>query len=116
MAKIDQKEERTMGMLCHLLAFAGFVIPLGNIIGPLVVWLVKKEASKFVDFHGKESLNFQISMLIYCIIGAILTLVIVGIFILIALGILMIVTVIVASVKASEGKEYHYPLRIKFIH
>jgi len=116
MAKMDKKEENTMAMLCHLLALAGFVIPVGNIIGPLVVWLVKRHDSKFVDFHGKESLNFQISVTIYAIVGAILTLIFIGILVLIAVGILSLVTIILASIKANEGKEYRYPLSIRFIH
>lgn len=113
--KIEKKEERTMAMLCHLLAFAGFIVPLGNIIGPLVVWLIKKEESGFIDFHGKESLNFQISMTIYFIVSAILILIFIGIILLIALAIFEIIVVIVASVRANEGREYKYPLKIRFI-
>ena len=56
------KDVRTMAMLCHLLALAGYVIPFGNIIGPLVMWLVKKEDHPFIDEQGKEALNFQITV------------------------------------------------------
>ncbi|MCU6712982.1 DUF4870 domain-containing protein [Paenibacillus sp. J5C_2022] len=109
------KEERTYGMLCHLLAFAGFIIPLGNIIGPLVIWLMKKDQSMFVDDQGKESLNFQISILIYAIVSGLLTLLVIGILLLIALGIFYIVMIIIASVKANEGVRYRYPLTIRFL-
>ena len=54
------KDEKTWAMLCHLSAVAGFVIPFGSILGPLVVWLIKKDEMPIVDLHGKKSLNFQI--------------------------------------------------------
>ena len=56
-------------MLCHLSSLAGSVIPFGNIVGPLVVWLIKKDEYAFVDDQGKESLNFQISITIYTVVG-----------------------------------------------
>ena len=53
------KDERTWGMLCHLLALGGFVFPFGSVLGPLVMWLIKREESRFVDFHGRQSMWFQ---------------------------------------------------------
>lgn len=107
--------EKNYAMLCHLVAFSGFIIPFGSIIGPLVMWLIKKEESEFINYHGKESLNFQISIAIYTIISGILALVLIGILFLIALGIIWIVFIIIASVKTSEGEEYRYPLTIRFV-
>ncbi|NOR15577.1 MAG: DUF4870 domain-containing protein [Candidatus Aminicenantes bacterium] len=115
MAKMDESQEKTWGMLCHLAALSGFVIPFGNIIGPLIIWLVKKEESEYVDKQGKESLNFQISMTIYAIVAGILVLVVVGIILLIALGIAVLVLVIVAAIKASNREEFSYPLTIRII-
>jgi uncharacterized Tic20 family protein len=112
---MDPKQEKTWGMLCHLSALGVFVFPLGNIIGPLIVWLVKKDESSFVDGQGKESLNFQISFTIYCIIAAILIPVVIGIILLIALGIVFLILVIMAAVKANEGEEFRYPLTIRLI-
>ena len=60
-------DERTWGMLCHLAALASYIIPLGNIIGPLVVWLVKRNEYAYADWHGKESVNFQLSLMLYVI-------------------------------------------------
>ena len=88
---------------------------LGHILGPLVVWLIKRGDSPEIDAHGKESLNFQISMLIYDAIAAILCIFLIGIPILIALWVLNTVLVIIASVKAGEGKFYQYPFTIRFI-
>ena len=62
--EITNKDERMWGMFCHLAALAGFIIPFGNIIGPLIVWQIKKEEFPFVEDQGKESLKFQISIFI----------------------------------------------------
>lgn len=109
------RHERDWAMGCHLAAFAGYVIPLGWIIGPLVVWLLKREDLPFVDYHGKESLNFHISILIYLVISGILCLLIIGFLLLAVVLILQIVFTIIAAVQASKGEYYRYPLTIRFI-
>jgi uncharacterized Tic20 family protein len=107
---------RTWCILAHATALVGFLVPVaGHIVGPLIVWLAKRQDSPEIDAHGKESMNFQISMLIWNIIAAILCLVLIGIPILILLHILNIIFVIVASIQASEGKLYRYPLAIRLI-
>ena len=107
---------RTWCVLCHASALLGlFFHFLGHIFGPLIVWLIKRGDSPEIDAHGKESLNFQISMLIYDVIAFILFIVFIGIPILIALWILNTVLVIIASIRASEGKFYRYPLTIRLI-
>src|SRR6266498_5641897 len=115
-APATSSDIRTWCVLCHAAALAGlFFHFLGHLFGPLIVWLVKRGDSPEIDAHGKESLNLQISMLIYDAIAAILCFVLIGIPILIALWILNTVFVIIASVKASEGKFYRYPITIRFI-
>ncbi|MHB0999449.1 MAG: DUF4870 domain-containing protein [Armatimonadota bacterium] len=112
----SKNDERTWGMACHLSSFAGLVIPyFGNVIGPLVVWLIKKDEFPFVNDQGKESLNFQISITIYLAIATVLTFILIGIPLLIAIAIFDIVEVILASVKASDGIPYRYPMTIRFI-
>ena len=107
---------RTWCVLAHATALAGFFVPwAGHIVGPLIVWLAKRADSPEIDAHSKESLNFQISMLIYNAIAAILCLVLIGFVILGLLHILNIIFVIIASVQASEGKLYRYPLAIRLI-
>ena len=109
-------DARTWCVLCHASALLGlFFHFLGHIGGPLIVWLMKRGVSPEIDANGKESLNFQISMLIYDAVAAILCIVLIGIPILIALWILNTVLVIIASVKTSEGKFYRYPFTIRFI-
>lgn len=112
----EESTKRTWAMLCHLTALAQYIgIPFGHIIGPLIIWLVKKDQMPEVDAHGKESLNFQISMSIYAAVSAILIFVVIGIFLLIAIGILDLIFIIIASVKAYNGEFYRYPLTIRFI-
>jgi len=109
-------DARTWNVLCHATALAGFFVPwAGHILGPLIVWLVKRSDSPQIDEHGKESLNFQISMLIYNVIAGVLCLVLIGFVILGILHILNLVLVIVASIQASEGKFYRYPITIRLI-
>ena len=102
-------------MLCHLAALAGFLIPFGSIVGPLIIWLIKKDEFPFVDEQGKESLNFQISVAIYGIVSAILIIVVIGIFLLIALVIADVVLVVMASIQTNKGESYRYPLTIRLI-
>jgi len=105
-----------MGMLCHLLALCGLLgVPFGHIIGPLVIWLIKREESPFIDACGKEALNFQISMTLYIIVSALLAFVIIGFILLPAILLINLVLTIIASIKASEGTFYQYPLTIRFI-
>ncbi|MCU7519020.1 MAG: DUF4870 domain-containing protein [Ignavibacteria bacterium] len=109
------KDTKLWGMLCHLSALLMFVIPFGNIIGALVVWMLKKDVSPFVNDQGKESLNFQISMTIYIFAAFVLMLVAIGIVLMVILGILELILIIVASVQANDGKAYRYPLTVRFI-
>src|ERR1700731_3338481 len=88
---------RTWNVLCHATALAGFFVPwAGHILGPLIVWLAKRNDSPEIDAHGKESLNFQISMLIYSLIAGILCLILIGFLLLAILHLLNLVLVIVA--------------------
>jgi uncharacterized protein len=113
---------QTWEVLCHVAAAAGFVIPFGNIIGPLVVWLAKRDQSAGVDAHGREVLNFQISWTIYgillAIVGFILSIILVGFLFFLVIGIgaiAMLILTIIGTIKASNGELYRYPLTIRFL-
>jgi uncharacterized Tic20 family protein len=109
-------DTRTWCVLCHAAALSGvFFHAIGHIFGPLIVWLVKRGEAAEIDAHGKESLNFQISMLIYDAVAVILCFVLIGIPILLLLWLLNTIFVIVAAIKASAGELYRYPLTIRFI-
>jgi uncharacterized protein len=113
--RVLSETERNWAMFCHLAGFAGFLVPFGGIIGPLVIWLSKRDDSTWVNENGKASLNFQLSMLLYMILAAPLCLIIIGIPIIMILGTLKIVFIIMGTVKASRGEEFRYPLAIPFI-
>jgi uncharacterized Tic20 family protein len=112
---VPDKEERTWGMSCHLVVFLGFIIPFASIIGPLIIWMIKRDEMPFVDDQGKESLNFQITMTLALIASAILIFALIGIPLLAAVLIFQFTVVIIASIKANEGVYYRYPLSFRFI-
>lgn len=114
------KDARLWAMFAHLagLAFLLPVVPIvGGVIGPLIIWLIKKEQYPFVDDQGKEALNFQITMLIYGVAAGLLMMVCVGFILLPAVIIADIVLVVLAAIKANDGIRYRYPypLIIRFI-
>jgi len=109
------REENEWAMYCHLSGLAGYVVPMGNILGPLIVWLMKKEDSSIVDQHGKDALNFHLSIMIYTLICIPLIFIIIGFFLMIAVGIGSLVCTILAAVKAKDGEHFDYPMTIRFI-
>lgn len=113
--KTLQTQENQIAMLVHLSTLMGWIVPLGNIIAPLFIWQLKRSEYPSLDEHGKEVLNFQISLTIYTIISVILVFVIIGFFGLFAVLIIDLILTIKASIAANNGKVYHYPLSIKFI-
>jgi uncharacterized Tic20 family protein len=113
---MTDKDARLWAMLCHLTSLSWLFTGVGGIVGPLVCWLIKKNDHPFIDENGKESLNFQISMHLYYLVGGLLIFCfLVGIPVLIVLSVVNVVLVIIASVKASNGEHYRYPLTIRFI-
>lgn len=108
-------EDRQWGLFAHLAALSGVIIPFGNIIGPLVVWQVKKDSSAFAADQGKEALNFNITTLFAVIVAAILIVVLVGMLLLPLIGIAWLVFTIIAAVKANEGVAYRYPFAIRLV-
>ncbi len=112
----SDKQGRTWAMFCHLAALSACVgVPFGNVIGPLVVWLIKRDEFAIVDAHGKESLNFQISLTLYAIIAFFLCFALIGFLLLPLIFLTGLVFVIIATVKANDGEPYRYPLTIRFI-
>ena len=109
------KDARMLAMFFHLAGLCAFIVPaVGNIVGPLIIWQIKKEYP-FVNEQGKEALNFQISMTIYGLISAALTFVCVGFFLLAAVAVVYLVFLLIAAAKANNGQAYRYPLTVRFI-
>ena len=102
-------DEKTFAILAHILTL---VISL---FAPLGVYLIKKEESAFVTAHAKESLNFQLTLLIAYFACFLLTFILIGLLFFVVVGIASLILVIIATIRASEGKLYKYPFSIKFI-
>jgi len=107
---------RTWCAFIHASALLGVIFHFpGHLLGPLILWLIKRDDSPELDAHGKEAVNFQISMLIYNVVAAIFCLILVGFAFLVVLWVLNTVFVIIAAIQASDGKFYRYPMTIRFI-
>ncbi len=102
-------EIRQWAMFCHLAAFLGLVFPFGNLIGPLILWQIKKEVDPFIDAQGKEALNFQITVSLAAAVSIMLFVVIIGVPLLLLVGIGAMVLTIIAGIKANDGLSYRYP-------
>ncbi len=109
-------------MLCHLSALAGYIIPFGNIIGPLIIWQIKKNEFPSVEQHGKAALNFQLTVLIALFAGVlaafVLSFVCIGFLfipVVVAIGLCGLVFAVIAAIKASNGEPYRYPLSLNLV-
>ena len=109
------QEVRQWARFCHLSALLGIWIPFGNLIGPLILWQMKREKDPFIDAQGKEALNFQITVAIASLICFLLMVLIIGFFLLGILAIGALVLTIIAGVKANEGFPYRYPFTWRLI-
>src|SRR5437764_2023047 len=110
------ENERTWGMLAHLSALVGLVIPLvGNVLGPLLVSIARSDQSVFVAAHAKEALNFNISVTLAALVCTLLMLVFVGFLRGSALFIAWLVMTLIAAIKASEGAAYRYPFSLRLV-
>ncbi|MGJ7472833.1 DUF4870 domain-containing protein [Pseudomonas fulva] len=103
-------EVRQWAMLCHLSALLGLVIPLGHLLGPLVLWHLKREQDPFIDAQGKEALNFQISVTVAGFICLLLIFVVIGLVLFAVLSLAVMILIVIAAVRANEGKPYRYPM------
>ena len=110
------REARQWAMACHLIALVGLLgNGIGFVLGPLIVWLLKREDHPFVDEQGKESVNFQITMFLALLISGILALVFIGFVLFFIVMIVMTIFPIIGAIKANDGVHYHYPITIRFI-
>ena len=107
-------DERTWGWVAHAGSFVGAAVAMAFVV-PLVILLTKGKESAFVRRHAVESLNFQITTLIYAAVSAVLVLVLIGIALLLALAVFYVVVVVLATVKAANGQEFRYPLTMRLV-
>ena len=109
------QDQRQFAMFTHLSALVGIIIPFGNIIGPLVMWQIKKNEMPFVDDQGKEAVNFQITVTIAMLICFVLIFVVIGVLLMPLVGLAALIFTIIAGIKANEGVTYRYPATIRLI-
>ena len=108
-------EEKQWALFAHVSALIGYIIPFGSIIGPLIIWQIKKNEMPFVDDQGKEALNFQITVAIAAIVCIVLMLVLIGILLFWILAIANLVFIVMAAIAANNGQAYRYPVCLRLI-
>jgi uncharacterized Tic20 family protein len=111
---VDQQVRNT-AVAAHLSTFAGLIVPFGSVIGPLAVWLTRRDRDPFIDQAGREALNFGISIAIYGVVALVGALLLVGIPFLIVGVVAWVVLASLAAAKASQGQAYRYPLTLRLI-
>ena len=110
------KEERQWAAFAHLAGlFVLIVPPLGGILGPMIIWILKKDDMPFVREQGREAINFQITMLLAMLVSGALILVLVGLVLLPLVVVIDLVLIIVATLSASDGGAYRYPFNLRLI-
>jgi uncharacterized Tic20 family protein len=108
-------DARLWGMMVHLAALAGYLIPFGNLIGPFVIWQIKKDQMPFVDDQGKEAINFQITLMLAMLVAGILVIVLIGFVLMPVLALIALVFIVIAGVKANSGERYRYPFSLRLL-
>jgi uncharacterized protein len=119
-AAMPTHEERQWALFAHLSALLGGLVTshflgLGCLIGPLIIWLVKKDTMPFVDDQAKEALNFNITVAIAAMVCGVLMLVLIGFVLLPLLALAWVVFIVIAAIKANEGERYRYPFTLRLI-
>ena len=109
------QEVRQWAMLCHFAAFLGLVFPFGSVLGPLILWQVKKDMDPLIDDQGKEALNFQITVAIAWLVCMVLGFVVIGFLLMVVLVIAALILTIIGGIKANKGIAYRYPLTWRLI-
>ena len=107
-------EAKNWAVVAHLSALVG-VLGIPPLVGPLVVWLLKRDVHPFVDEAGKEALNFNITFFLYLVVSALSIFVLVGVVLLPVVVVAWFVLVVIGTVRTSEGVSYRYPLTIRFV-
>ena len=112
---LSDQDARLWAMLVHLSALPGTVVVIGSVLLPLIIWQIQKDRSTFVDYHGKEAVNFQITMALAAAVSLLLIIVLVGIVLIWVVGLVWLVFTVIAAIKANNGEYYRYPLSIRFV-
>ncbi|MFC6865486.1 DUF4870 domain-containing protein [Halomicroarcula sp. GCM10025817] len=113
--RVVTDDEQTWAVILHASAFTGLMVPFGNVLGPLLVWLIKKDESAFIDESGKAALNFQLTWTMLMLVALLTLLVGIGFLLVPVVAVAWIVIVVLATVRASDREVYDYPLTVDLI-
>ena len=102
-------------MLTHLSSLTGLFTIVGSLVAPLIIWQIQKDKSAFVDHHGKEAVNFNITMAIAAGVSFVLFVLLIGLVLIWVVGAVWLIFTIIAAIKANNGEYYRYPLTIRFV-
>ena len=111
----QNKEVRQWAMLCHFAAFLGLVFPFGSVLGPLILWQVKKDMDPLIDDQGKEALNFQLTVAIAWLVCFVLGFVVIGFLLMLILVVAALVLTTIGGIKANKGIAYRYPFTWRLV-
>lgn len=111
----NDRAERVWCMLCHLSALFGYIVPFANVLAPLLIWIAKRNTTRGVDDAGRESLNFQLTVSLFGLVGIMLSAVFVGLVLLFALVVFHFCLTLVAALRAQRGESFRYPLTIRIV-
>ncbi|WP_205289395.1 DUF4870 domain-containing protein [Lysobacter sp. TY2-98] len=111
----DSAEERNWAMLGHLSSLSGLIVPFGNVLGPLVVWQIKKDTMPFAAEQAKEAVNFNITAALAAIVASVCMIVLIGFLLLPIVVIAWLVLTVMAGMAASRGENYRYPFTLRLI-
>jgi len=111
----QEQETRRWGLFLHLSVLAGYALPIAGVVVPIAIWQLKKDSLPTIDAHGKNAVNWLISLIIYAVVCGILAFAFIGIPLLMALGVVAVVFPIVAGIKANNGEVWRYPMAISFL-
>ena len=114
-APLSLSDERLWAMLAHLSSLTGLFTVIGSLVGPLIIWQIQKDKSAFIDYHGKEAVNFNITIAIAFAVSFLLFLLLIGLVLIWIVGAVWFIFTIIAAIKANNGEYYQYPLSIRFI-
>ncbi|MVM30839.1 DUF4870 domain-containing protein [Spirosoma sp. HMF4905] len=112
---LSESDARMWAMLAHLSALPGSFFLIGSVVAPLAIWQIQKDKSAFVDYHGKEAVNFQITIALATGVSLLLMFVLIGFVLITVVGIIWLIFTIIAGIKANNGEYYRYPIAIRFI-
>ncbi len=112
---MQDTEVNQWNMLIHLSQLVGLLFPLASIIAPLILWQMKKDEDPRIDQHGKEVINWEISLCIYAVVSGLLCFILIGFLFVAILALMYLIFAVIGGIKANNGEFWKYPMTIRFL-